>query len=288
MKWLKMDCDAQENLDMKKMIDEWGWEWYGRYWAILGKIGMLVTESRQTFALQTNNGRPFPVKLLANDLGTNVERLENFLAYLSDNHLIDKRAWDEKRLIFCPKLRDRADEYTKKLLTKSRHSPEQEVEVDTEGEKEKTKDFAPRKSAKDAKELDAKDFVLRLDAGEFAIFVESVRRAIAKENGSRPNGSFVWKHVTGSMENDLKALIYKIPDEEKKSILLDAYKILGERMNWPKYVLKCIELTLRASEKQPIHKPYGYVLALLKSPQSVISATTEGTLAGSIGRGRYV
>jgi hypothetical protein len=117
------------------MIDEWGWEWYGRYWAILGKIGMLVTESRQTFALQTNNGSPFPLKLLANDLGTTVERLENFLAYLSDNHLIDKKAWDEKRLIFCPKLKDRADEYTKKLLTKSRHSPEQEVDIDTDKNK---------------------------------------------------------------------------------------------------------------------------------------------------------
>ena len=109
MKWLKMDCDAQENLDMRKLVDEWGWEWYGRYWAILGKIGMLVTESRQTFALQTNNGDPFPVRLLSNDLGTTVERMTDFLSYLADNRLIDKRAWSEKALIYVPKLKDRAD-----------------------------------------------------------------------------------------------------------------------------------------------------------------------------------
>ena len=123
-----MDCDAQENLDMRKLVDEWGWDWYGRYWAILCKVGMLVTEKRQTFALQTNDGSPFPVKLLSNDLGTTVERMTDFLSYLANNHLIDKKTWMQKSLIYCPKLRERADEYTKKLLTKSRHSPVQEVE----------------------------------------------------------------------------------------------------------------------------------------------------------------
>jgi hypothetical protein len=149
MKWLKMDCDAQENLDMRKLVDEWGWEWYGRYWAIAGKIGMLVTEKRQTFALQTNNDRPFPVRLLANDLGTTVERLTDFCNYLSDNRLIDSDAWVEKSLIYMPKLEERADEYTKKLLTKSRHSPDQEVEVDKKKkekkkEQEQTEDVFPK------------------------------------------------------------------------------------------------------------------------------------------------
>lgn len=115
---------------MRKMIDEWGWDWYGRYWAILGKIGMLVTEKNQTFALQTNDERPFPVKLLADDLGTTVERLTNFCDFLADNRLIDQLSWKRKSLIYAPKLRERADEYTRKLLTNSRHSPDQEVEVD--------------------------------------------------------------------------------------------------------------------------------------------------------------
>lgn len=137
MKWYKMDCDAQENLDMKKLVEDWGWEWYGRYWAILGKIGMLVTEKHQAFALQTNNGQPFPLKLLSDDLSTTVERLSDFCNYLADNHLIDKKVWYTKSLIFAPKLRERADEYTKKLLTKSRHSPEQEVEVEVDKIKKK-------------------------------------------------------------------------------------------------------------------------------------------------------
>jgi hypothetical protein len=130
MKWFKMDCDAQENLDMRKLVAEWGWDWYGRYHAIIGKVGMLVTEKRQTFALQTNNGEPFPVRLLADDLSTTVERLSTFCKYLADNRLIDKEAWDNKNLIFIPKLKERTDEYTARLGTKSRHCPDQEVEVD--------------------------------------------------------------------------------------------------------------------------------------------------------------
>jgi hypothetical protein len=135
MKWFKMDCDVQQNLDMRKMIDEWGWEWFGRYVALIGMVGRLVNDSNRTFALQTNDGSPFSVRLLANDLSTNVERLSNFCQYLADNRLIDKAAWEKKKLIYIPKLADRADEYTKRIGTKSRHSPEQEVEVDIEVDK---------------------------------------------------------------------------------------------------------------------------------------------------------
>jgi hypothetical protein len=128
-----MDCDAQDNLDMRLLIDQWGWDWYGRYWAILGKVGSLINENNLVFALRTNNGRPFPVKQLSDDLSTTVERLTNFLNFLADNRLIDENAWYKENLIYCPKLAKRADEYTKKLIknrellqTNSRHSPDQE------------------------------------------------------------------------------------------------------------------------------------------------------------------
>ena len=147
MKWYKMDCDIQDNLDMRKLIDEWGWDWFGRYCAIIGKVGMLVTEKNQTFALQTNDGSPFPVKLLANDCSTTVERLSDFCKYLANNRLIDKDAWYDKNLIFIPKLRERADEYTKKLLTNSRHCPDQEVEE--EKKKKKSTKIAGKVEIKD-------------------------------------------------------------------------------------------------------------------------------------------
>lgn len=136
MKWFKMDCDAQDNLDMRKLVDEWGWDWYGRYMAIIGKVGMLVNENNLSFTLSTNNGDPFPVRLLADDLSTTVQRLSDFCQYLADNRLIDPEAWNSKNLIFIPLMRKRADEYTKKLLTKSRQCPVQEEEVEEEEEVE--------------------------------------------------------------------------------------------------------------------------------------------------------
>jgi hypothetical protein len=145
MKWFKMDCDVQQNLDMRKMIDEWGWEWFGRYVALIGMVGRLVNDSNRTFALQTNDGSPFPVRLLANDLSTTVERLSDFCQYLADNRLIDGQSWNKKKLIYIPKLADRADEYTKRVGTKSRHSPEQEVDIEVEVEQKKIREeqFAP-------------------------------------------------------------------------------------------------------------------------------------------------
>jgi len=147
-----MDCDAQDNLDLRIMIDDWGWDWYGRYWAILGKIGMLINEDNLTFALQTNNGRPFPVKQLSDDCSTTVERMTNFLNFLADNHLIDKKSWHEKNLIYSPKLEKRADEYTKKLLanrdklpTNSRHAPDQEE--DKEYKKIRSKEDKERRKS---------------------------------------------------------------------------------------------------------------------------------------------
>lgn len=190
MKWIKMDCDTQENLDMKKLIDEWGWEWYGRYFAILGKIGMLVTDKRQSFALQTNNGDPFPVRLLANDLSTNVERLSNFCKYLADNRLIDKDAWYSKNLIYCPKLAERADEYTKKLLTKSRHSPEQEEEEEVDKKKKKSTDTKSVKT----------DFVIpdSLNDKEFTTAFENFKqhRQEIKKPLTQRSGNMILKNLS--------------------------------------------------------------------------------------------
>lgn len=288
MKWYKMDCDAQDNLDMVKLVDEWGWEWYGRYYAILGKIGMLVTERRQTFALQTNNGCPFPVKLLSNDLGTNVERLTNFLNYLSDNNLIDKKAWREKGLIFCPKLRERADEYTKKLLTKSRQSPDQEEEEEVDIEEDKNKkDIVTRQKATTERELLESNFKLRLDADEFQLFKRRVLGLISDWNTQRGQSgkpAFVWTQTVGSFDADLTKLIYGRPftDESKKKLLYDVFNLTQGRLNWPTYVEMGIEAMLKATEKTAVRQPYRWLVAMLQKPSELHNAAEAGTIAGTL------
>lgn len=124
MKWWKKPCDEANSVDMRELISMWGWDWYGRYDAIIGMVGQQVSDQRQTFALQMKDGRAYPLALLAKDLGTNVRRLTNFCRFLADRNLIDKQAWDRENLIFIPRLELLADEYIRKLRKKSRQTPD--------------------------------------------------------------------------------------------------------------------------------------------------------------------
>lgn len=141
---------------------------------------------------------------------------------------------------------------------------------------------APRRDpAKNLKELHEQDFVLRLHDKEFAGWVESIKRLIATENQGRPRNPFAWKPATGSFENDMKGLIYRIGDEKKQQILLSAYNILGEKLNWPNYVEIAIRYTIRASEKSKVAFPYQFTIAVMQKPSEIISAKADGMLSGT-------
>jgi hypothetical protein len=144
------------------------------------------------------------------------------------------------------------------------------------------KDIVSRKTAIDAKDLTEKDFILRLDADELKMFVQTIQRMIVTENEARRNNPFIWKPTTGSLEADLRSLIYKPSDPEKVSILQNAYSAMGEKMNWPNYVEKCIQVTIRSSAKGPVHKPMLYTMSLFNKPQAIISSMADGSLASTI------
>jgi len=142
--------------------------------------------------------------------------------------------------------------------------------------------FVSRKSAESINQLSEKDFLLRLDDHEFPLWVRGIEALIARHNRGSTNGGFVWKPTTKSFESDLRSLIYKPDDEKKKSLLIDASHVLGERLNWPQYVEKCIGLMLCTSERKPIHEPFKYVLALVHKPSALISEMADGPLGPSI------
>jgi hypothetical protein len=148
----------------------------------------------------------------------------------------------------------------------------------------KSTDIATRTSAQNEKELAEKDFLLRMDEKEYPLFVTRVKSLITSHNQRRTNGTFIWKPTTGNLESDLKSLAYKITDEMKQSILWAAYKTLGEKLNWPNYVEKCVEVMLRVSVKKPIHEPFKFVMYLLKTPQAIISEMADGSLSGALNK----
>ncbi len=145
----------------------------------------------------------------------------------------------------------------------------------------KKKEVPLREHAIDAKELLKMDFVLRLHDDEFDKFVKEIEQLIIEENKHRTN-KFVWDATSKDLRTDLKSLVYKIPDEEKKNILYMAYSINKEKLNWSLYVKECIQIVIRKSMTVAVRKPYNLTLYFIKHPAEVISEMSEGVLAHTI------
>jgi hypothetical protein len=139
-----------------------------------------------------------------------------------------------------------------------------------------------RKSAQDINELVEKDFILNADDNERRQFIQEVQRAISQENEDRPNSSFIWQAKTGSFENDMKGLLYKIDKETKLGILRNAYLSLNEQINWPRWVLLGVRQMLRVSRKTRIVNAYAFVMSLIQKPQEIINAVAEEGLTPTI------
>jgi hypothetical protein len=142
---------------------------------------------------------------------------------------------------------------------------------------------APRRDqAKNLGELRDADFVLRLHDKEFKGWIAAQSRAIAGENESRRNGSrFLWDtHKGMNFESQMRALIYKLPDEEKLRILRESYRILHEKLNWPDYVELGIRHVLIASRKSRVASPFELTMHMLRRPGEIISSRSDGLLAG--------
>ena len=116
MKWFRHETRARRNPDLLALVEEWGWAWYGRWWALVEIVAEDVRSGNTAFSFQKNDGSPASMRQLSRDLGTTARRLTNFCRFLSNNGLIDTEAWNSKNLIFIPKLRELSDRYTLKLL----------------------------------------------------------------------------------------------------------------------------------------------------------------------------
>ena len=143
----------------------------------------------------------------------------------------------------------------------------------------------PRVKASTPEELKNLNFVLRLHDNEFQTWMKSVTAYINEQNQARRSNPFQWKATCGNLERDLHKLIYSLDDEAKKSILMDAYNVLGQKINWPEYVFLVIKIMVCQSEKTPIKEPMKWVLSLLQKPGDVVSAKTDGPFAGVLNRG---
>lgn len=118
MKWFEHQADSSENKKIRR-IEIWGaalnaefgaMAATGWYWRLLEKVA--------THGVMFRLPQDYGLDLLAADLRTTIEQTTSFLNFLAEINAIDKTVWGKKKLIFCPKLAERADRYTEDLIKK--------------------------------------------------------------------------------------------------------------------------------------------------------------------------
>jgi 5-methylcytosine-specific restriction endonuclease McrA len=121
MRWFEHRTDAGNNKKIRKIEvfykDRGGqavMAAVGRFWRLLEIIGQqgVADDGLDSFALPEDYG----LEVLADDLYCTVEELREFLDLLAQVNSIDPTAWEEQK-VFCPKLADRAAEYTKRRIS---------------------------------------------------------------------------------------------------------------------------------------------------------------------------
>ena len=116
MKWIKHFSNAHDNLKFEEIIDKFGWEGYAYYWVLLE----LVAEQGTNFRLPS--GKCWKIKGRKLFKVSN-KKFDNYLNLLAKNKLISKKALNNGTLSI-PKMQEYADEYTRKVRSNSRHTPD--------------------------------------------------------------------------------------------------------------------------------------------------------------------
>ncbi len=222
--------------------------------------------------------------------------VELILGCMKDVHLIEWYVVDGKKIIQILNFEEHQQGLHKRTDSKFPEFPGNSVKVSEipgiteqnriEQEQKKDSLHTPEEPARPIantpRELENFDFVLRLHDSEFELWFTKINQMIALENQTRNGSKFTWVPTTGSMKSDLKSLIYKIKDDEKKEILTVALNVLGQKMNWPEYVRLCILHIVRVSEKTKVDKPFGFCYSVLKKPGEIASSKSDGPLSGIV------
>jgi hypothetical protein len=116
MKWFKHETNAHTNLKLQSVINKFGIEAYGYYWACVELVGL----QGENFRIRAKKDWKIYLK---KNLEIELVRQDAFLEEFANKGLIDKRAINKGDL-FIPKLAERSDEYTNKLRRKSGQTPD--------------------------------------------------------------------------------------------------------------------------------------------------------------------
>ena len=114
MKWFKHESSASLDAKLQEVLLDYGLEGYGLYWYCLELISGTVTPDNLTFELEHD------ARIIARNAGSSVQRVEEMMSKFIELGLFEA----SDGVVKCLKLAKKTDEYTAKLLSKSRQTPD--------------------------------------------------------------------------------------------------------------------------------------------------------------------
>lgn len=114
MKWFKHDSDAGNDAKLRKLRIKYGAQGYGIYWYCLELIARNVEKHNLTFELEHD------AELIADDFKLSSELVQEMMVYMVNLGLFE----NTQGVITCLKMSTRTDEYTAKLLSKFKNTPD--------------------------------------------------------------------------------------------------------------------------------------------------------------------
>ena len=111
MKWFKHDTDASDDIKVRRLEEEYGNDGYVVFFKTLEIIGKEGTKYRL-------NLEKYPKKWVSSRCHISEEKLSEILEFMSKISLICPKSL-KNNMLYVPKFRERADEYTKRLRRKS-------------------------------------------------------------------------------------------------------------------------------------------------------------------------
>ena len=123
MKWFAHQTDAANNKKLRRLEVHYKPQGgqavmaaVGRFWRLYEIVGQQGMDEKglDTFRLPAD----YDLAVLADDLYCTLEELEELLEVLAEANSIDTEAWKQERQVYCPKLSERADRYSKRLQNK--------------------------------------------------------------------------------------------------------------------------------------------------------------------------
>ena len=114
MKWFKHESGASLDAKLQEVLLDYGLEGYGLYWYCLELIAGNVTPDNLTFELEHD------ARIIARNTSSTTQRVQEIMKRFVELGLFESY----EGIVKCLKLAKKTDEYTAKLLSKSRQAPD--------------------------------------------------------------------------------------------------------------------------------------------------------------------